>query len=149
MMERLTGKRVWDEAKQDLMHEPGYKYVWERLNEIENMFGDEYDLDLIRELVKKNKITNPPDMYNKLPQKGQTVWYWDSYRISKGIVQFVEQWSKDHPQKTRKKDFLERYPNAPIEVDGTPKACCENLGYCKDCNAEVDCINCWNTVMEE
>lgn len=91
MMERLTGKRVWDEAKQDLMHEPGYKYVWERLNEIENMFGDEYDLDLIRELVKKNKITNPPDMYNKLPQKGQTVWYWDSYRISKGIVQFVDE----------------------------------------------------------
>lgn len=148
-MERLTGKRVWDEAKQDLVHEPGYKYIWERLNVIENILGDEYDLKYLKELVKRDKITNPPDMYNKLPQKEQTVWYWDSYGISKGIVEFVEQWSKDHPQKTRKKDFLERYPNAPIEVDGTPKACCENLGYCKYCNAEVDCVSCWNKVMEE
>lgn len=65
------------------------------------------------------------------------------------LVVIVERWSKDHPQKTRKQDFLEKYPNAPIEVDGTPKACCEILGYCKDCNAEVDCISCWNKAMEE
>lgn len=71
------------------------------------------------------------------------------YDIGEDIVRIVEQWSKDHPKKTRKKDFLERYPNAPIEVDGTPKACCENLGYCKDCNAEVDCVSCWNKAMEE
>lgn len=148
-MERLTGKRVWDEAKQDLVHEPGYKYIWERLNVIENILGDEYDLKYLKELVKRDKITNPPDMYNKLPQKEQTVWYWDSYGISKGIVEFVERWSKNHPQKTRLQDFLEKYPNAPIEVDGTPKVCCENLGYSKDCNAEVDCVSCWNKVMEE
>ncbi|MFR8759194.1 MAG: hypothetical protein ACLVG7_01510 [Negativibacillus sp.] len=65
------------------------------------------------------------------------------------IVQFVERWSKNHPQKTRLQDFLEKYPNAPIEVDGTPKVCCENLGYCKDCNAETDCVRCWNKAMEE
>jgi hypothetical protein len=90
-MERLTGKRVWDEAKQDLVHEPGYKYIWERLNVIENILGDEYDLKYLKELVKRDKITNPPDMYNKLPQKEQTVWYWDSYGISKGIVEFVDE----------------------------------------------------------
>lgn len=67
----------------------------------------------------------------------------------KQLVGIVEKWSKDHPQKTRKNDFWERYPNAPMEVDGTPKACCQNLGYCKDCNAELDCVICWNKVMEE
>ena len=65
------------------------------------------------------------------------------------LVDIVEKWSKDHPPKTRLQDFLERYPNAPMEVDGTPKTCCEVLEYCKDCNAEVDCISCWNKAMEE
>lgn len=73
----------------------------------------------------------------------------DSKEELKQLVGIVEKWSKDHPQKARLQDFLEKYPNAPIEVDGTPKACCENLGYCKDCNAEVDCVICWNKVMEE
>lgn len=71
------------------------------------------------------------------------------YDIGEDIVRIVEQWSKDYPQKTRLQDFLEKYPNAPMEVDGTPKVCCENLGYCKDCNAEVDCVSCWNKAMEE
>lgn len=34
------------------------------------------------------------------------------YDIGEDIVRIVEQWSKDHPQKTRLQDFLEKYPNA-------------------------------------
>lgn len=65
------------------------------------------------------------------------------------LVGIVERWSKDHPPKTRLQDFFEKYPNAPIEVDGTPIVCCENLGYCDACNAETDCVRCWNKAMED
>ena len=54
-MERLTSKRTGEEAKQDLVHEMGYKYIWERLNEIENVLGDEYDTERLKELVEADK----------------------------------------------------------------------------------------------
>ena len=47
-MKRLTSKRPWDEAKNDLENELGYSYIWTRLNEIENVFGDEYDLSKLK-----------------------------------------------------------------------------------------------------
>ena len=47
-MKRLTSKRPWDEAKNDLQNELGYSYIWTRLNEIENIFGDEYDLSKLK-----------------------------------------------------------------------------------------------------
>lgn len=55
MMKRLTSNRTWDAAKDDLVHEMGYKYIWERLNEIENILGDEYDIEHLKELVKRMK----------------------------------------------------------------------------------------------
>lgn len=47
-MKRLTSKRPWDEAKNDLKNELGYSYIWTRLNEIENILGDEYDLNELK-----------------------------------------------------------------------------------------------------
>lgn len=47
-MKRLTSKRPWDEAKNDLENELGYSYIWTRLNEIENILGDEYDLNELK-----------------------------------------------------------------------------------------------------
>lgn len=46
----------------------------------------------------------------------------------KKLISDVDQWSKKHPQKTRLQDFLEKYPNAPVDGNGTPQACCEHLG---------------------
>lgn len=54
-MKRLTSKKTQDKAKQDLVHELGYQYIWERLNEIENVLGDEYNIEHLKELVKKVK----------------------------------------------------------------------------------------------
>ena len=68
----------------------------------------------------------------------------------KRTIQIVEQWSKEYPQKTRLQDFLGKHPNAPKDTDGTPKTCCENLGYCKDCDESGgDCKKCWNMPIEE
>ena len=37
---------------------------------------------------------------------------------SERIVSAVEQWSKEHPRKTRQSVFLEQYPNARLDTDG-------------------------------
>ena len=54
-MERLTLRRTWEEARKDLRNELGYSHIWERLNQIEDILGDTYDLDQLRELVEENK----------------------------------------------------------------------------------------------
>ena len=70
-------------------------------------------------------------------------------------VAIVEKWSEEHPQKTLKDDFLEKYPNAPINKEyGFPLSICPSeLGYKNKCtNAEKylsGCAACWNQPYEE
>lgn len=54
-MERLTTSRKWEEAKEDLRNELGYSHIWKRLNAIEDILGDDYDLDRLRELVEADR----------------------------------------------------------------------------------------------
>ena len=39
------------------------------------------------------------------------------------FVETVEQWTKEHPVKTRQSEFLKMFPNARIESDGMPSIC--------------------------
>ena len=39
------------------------------------------------------------------------------------IIATVEQWSKEHPRKTRQSVFLEQYPEAEIDVNGVVGLC--------------------------
>lgn len=56
------------------------------------------------------------------------------------IVTAVEQWSKEHPRKTRQSVFLKQYPEAEIGVDGVVGLCPMSIsaahrdsdGSCKD-----------------
>lgn len=69
---------------------------------------------------------------------------------NENFVNTVEQWSKEHPQRTRLQDFREKYPNAQICESGLPSACCMSLGYCKNCDdTDNDCEACWNMPVEE
>lgn len=68
------------------------------------------------------------------------------------IIAAVEQWSKDHPRKTRQSVFLEQWPDAIISDDGLPEVApcqlcaglihgesaedCENRGLCVECRRE-------------
>ena len=61
-------------------------------------------------------------------------------------VDIVEKWSEEHPIKTIKQDFLEKYPNAKKNQDGSPRFCPEQLGY--EVNCDDGCRKCWNTPME-
>ena len=42
---------------------------------------------------------------------------------NKKTVDVVEQWSKDHPRKTRQSVFLEQYPEAEIDENGVVGLC--------------------------
>lgn len=64
-------------------------------------------------------------------------------------VEIVEKWSEEHPQKTRLTEFLEHYPNALMEDDGTPEVCVNELGLKRDDGCISNCIKCWNTPIEE
>lgn len=54
-MKRLTTNRSWEEANEDLENELGYSHIWKRLNAIENILGDDYNLDRLRELVEADR----------------------------------------------------------------------------------------------
>ena len=41
----------------------------------------------------------------------------------KRIVAIVENWSKEHPRKTRQSVFLEKYPEAEIDMNGVVGLC--------------------------
>lgn len=56
---------------------------------LSEIFGEDYDLDRLKELVEKDR-NSAFAPYSKFPEKGQEVWYWDSENgISRGIVDFV------------------------------------------------------------
>lgn len=42
---------------------------------------------------------------------------------NKKTVDVVEQWSKEHPRKTRQSVFLEQYPEAKIDANGVVGLC--------------------------
>ena len=68
----------------------------------------------------------------------------------KKLINDVDQWSKEHPLRTRLQDFMEKYPNAQICESGVPSACCKSLGYCKSCDpVGNNCEVCWNMPVEE
>lgn len=59
-------------------------------------------------------------------------------------VDIVEQWSKEHPSKTRQSVFLEQYPNCMIDSDGVVGICPRNVNNKCICNFErfYDCHGC-------
>lgn len=70
----------------------------------------------------------------------------------KRMIRIVEQWSKEHPVKTRQSEFLKQWPDAEIGGDGLPyvapcQLCsglihgefqedCENRGVCAECRRD-------------
>lgn len=68
------------------------------------------------------------------------------------VISIVQQWSKEHPQKTIKDDFFEKFPNANKLCDGIPDVCAAKLGYVSECtyqNCEDFCKECWNEPLDE
>lgn len=73
--ERLTHENAMEDKYQN---EISYNSIWERLHEIEDILGDDYDLDRLRGLVEADK-DNRCMVLQKEPalKKGDRVWYVD------------------------------------------------------------------------
>lgn len=66
------------------------------------------------------------------------------------VVEIVEKWSKENPQKTILQDFFEKYPNANRYEIGI-KLCPKDLGYTIGCELEwcgEEMEKCWNRPLE-
>ena len=65
--------------------------------------------------------------------------------------EIVQKWSDEHPQKTRKDVFLEKFPKALLRGTGAPLCCAKRVGIVpetKNC-MEKSCVDCWNEPYEE
>ena len=58
----------------------------------------------------------------------------------KRIITAVEQWSKEHPRKTRQSVFLEQYPEAEIDANGVVGLCPMSISAAhRDSDGECNC----------
>ena len=57
------------------------------------------------------------------------------------IVTAVEQWSKEHPRKTRQSVFLEQWPNCSMGDDGVIGMCPRNVNKMYVCGS-AGCADC-------
>lgn len=102
-----------------------------------------------------NNEFNQQDIINTIKQlKVVYLGEWEEDRLAKNIaIQIIEQYRKEHPIKTYLSDFLEKYLNAELKEDGTPKNICpSDLGF-EDIDKKEHCCNrcveCWNQKLEE
>lgn len=67
----------------------------------------------------------------------------NAIELLKKTVSMVEQWSREHPRKTRQSVFLEQFPNAKI-VEDALAICPYNLGLIDKCKSKLGrlCFDC-------
>ena len=72
-------------------------------------------------------------------QKGEAICF-KLEEIDIEIVEQVEQWAKEHPEKTRQSEFLKQWPDAEISDDGLPAiAPCQLNVVLLQCESQEDC----------
>lgn len=82
--------------------------------------------------------------------KGQSCIAFEMLHPEKAI-ETVQRWSDEHSQRTYLSEFLKKYPNAPLEDDGTPDFCPYRLGLMSkdNCRKDHNCVECWNQPLPE
>lgn len=73
--------------------------------------------------------------------------WWVNDHIEEAVA-IVEKWSEEHPQKTLKDDFLEKYPKAEMYSTEEPYLCVMKLYGTDRCLAS-NCRECWNKPLSE
>jgi hypothetical protein len=67
-------------------------------------------------------------------------------------VEIVQEWSDEHPTKTRLDDLLEKYPRAKMSDLNTPYFYPYLLGYCNECDAckiaDKRYVICWDEPVD-
>jgi hypothetical protein len=74
---------------------------------------------------------------------------------AKRLVPIVEEWSSEHPRKTRQSVFLKQWPNAKVFADGVLDFCPLELDECYPCQStdiKMSCQSCrrefWSQEVE-
>lgn len=111
-------------------------------------------MDAAKFIKEKDRMCNSYNMcYNGCPIYNLRLKYDDAGCLkvlkdhTEEFVSEVEKWSEVHPAKTRKDDFLEKYPNAMLEDEGYPRVCARYVGFCDSC-PDTSCNKCWNEPVE-
>lgn len=65
----------------------------------------------------------------------------EAFHIEKAIA-IVQKWSDEHPRKSYKDDFLEKFPNACLNEVGQPHICRKLIYGYADCTGK-SCFECW------
>ncbi|CAK7076045.1 MAG: hypothetical protein EUB_03908 [Eubacterium sp.] len=113
-------------------------------------------MDAVEYLKQKKRMTkdcktgcdNCPSTYTKT---GQTCINFQ-YDHPEKAVAIVEEWAKEHPAKTYKSVFLEKFPDAMLSEHGEVDFCVQYVfgkkvkpKACGNCR----CAYCWNREVEE
>lgn len=91
-----------------------------------------------------------------LAEKGRdgAVLYCEKFEMEYPIkaTEIVRKWAEEHPKRTRKDVLLEKFPKAILDKNGQPCVCAQMLGlrdYDNICEDKEECLQCWNTEVEE
>ena len=60
------------------------------------------------------------------------------------VLKWHDQEKEEHPVKTYSMDFFNKFPNAPRDIDGIPKACWRYVYGDGKCCDSAACTDCWN-----
>ena len=96
-------------------------------------------------LCKEYRCSTCP-LNKDMPSYAQRCFTREMKNIEEAIA-IVQKWSDEHPVKTIKDDFLEKYPKARMDVKDVPIICVNHLGYCVECS-DI-CSDCWNRPLSE
>lgn len=69
-------------------------------------------------------------------------------------IEILQKWSDEHPKKTYAQDFLEKFPEAQKNWDGTPFVCRKRIyggirSTLEDCYYTGACYRCWNEPLND
>ena len=80
-------------------------------------------MDALEFIRERNRMCRGFDKFCDGCPAYENGWYCDSDAWDERLVATVEQWSKEHPRKTRQSVFLEQYPETQIDNSGVLGVC--------------------------
>lgn len=105
-------------------------------------------MDALEFLRERKRLCNRYKDCEGCPLEGGkcAISYSTSDEGYKRIIATVEQWSKEHPRKTRQSVFLEQWPEAELYPDGVLRLCPKKVSVAyrngNSCAKTIDCGDC-------
>lgn len=97
-------------------------------------------MDALKFIEERNRMCeyyNSKDAYSRCEGCPASLMACSSVQyVTAEYIAAVEQWSKEHPRKTRQSEFLEHYPDAALD-DGVLRVCPRNVYK----SAKINCNN--------